>query len=291
MNDALGARVIVYFLSQLPQVDRELRNHDSLELSSEDPPKAYLDGDTATRLGLSDLAIREKDSGYASVHYIARLRRTSVPEARRPWFEIQVRTLVEDTWGEIEHILGYKPNKRTSFAVKHQFRIISAHLGAIDRHFNFLHEELLRFQTEANYKQTDPLNAENFPGVLNEIGLSCAQAEIDGLLKLLNSRKVRVVGELVSIGTSRRLETIRNTYRSQIGRAPNDFETIANLANLKGSPEPEEVDRIRAQIQYLAAWEELKSQSEASQRSMRRAVRGSRNREPAKPRRPPRRRP
>ncbi len=262
MNDAVGVRVIVYFLSQLPLIDLELRNSDFFEISRDAPPIAYLGESITKRLALIGLKREDKDSGYASIHYILRLRDSVVPLNNRPWFELQVRTLVEDIWGEIEHILGYKPNKRTSFAVRKQFQIISSELMAIDEHFNFLYEELSRFQEEGTYKDSDPLNAENLPSVLDDVGLGCAQREIDGLLKLLASRGVQKAGSFLFLATPKRLETIKNTYRSELGTPPTNFEIVANLANLVGcSQEDEEIGRIKAQIAFLQVWDELKQRS------------------------------
>jgi putative GTP pyrophosphokinase len=260
MDDAVGARAIVYFLSMLPLVDRELRESQDFEVSKDQPPVAYLGADIMKRLGLIHITRREKDSGYASIHYTLRLKQSSVAREQRPWFELQVRTLAEDLWGEIEHVLGYKPEKRTSFAVRKQFKLISQLLCTIDDHFNFLYEELSRYQEEVTYKDTDPLNAENVAAVLSEIGVGCAQREIDGLLKLLASRSVREVGHLRSLAKPSRLEIIRNTYRSEKGRAPINFEIVANLANLSECQDDETaVDLIKTQIAYLEAWDLMRA--------------------------------
>jgi putative GTP pyrophosphokinase len=162
-------------------------------------------------------------------------------------------------WGEVEHIIGYKPDKRTSFAVKKQFYIIGRELSAIDEHFNLLYEELLRFQDEVTVRDTDPLNAENLPLVLSELGIGCAQQEIDGLLKLLSSRHVANVAALQRVATLKRMEFIRNTYRSEKGRAPSNFETVATLAALGlAQSEDQEPELIKAQIAFLDTWGSLK---------------------------------
>ncbi|HXO43400.1 MAG TPA: hypothetical protein VN999_18265 [Thermoanaerobaculia bacterium] len=257
MHDAVGGRIVVYFLSNLPLIDRALRNSEALELSEESPPIAYLNQDLLERLGLTNLKRGQKESGYASIHYIARLRESPTPQ--RPWFEIQVRTLAEHLWGEIEHVLGYKPNKRTSFAVRRQFQIIGSQLSSIDDHFNLLFEELSRFQEEVQYHDADPLNAENIPAILSEIGAGCAQREIDGLLKLLNSRGIETVGSLREIATAKHLDTIRNIYWQHEGRAPGNFEVVASLAAIKRVTDDSGiVEAIRTQIEFLNAWEELK---------------------------------
>ena len=160
MNDCVRLRVVVFFLAQLGYVDTEVRRlhkDGNLEISSSHPPVAFLEEETTKRFALSGLRRIDKDSGYVSLHYILRFRTSSVATDRRPWFELQVRTLAQDVWGEIEHILGYKPEKKTSFAVRKQFWILSKQLGAIDEHFNFLYEELISFQEESEAEDKDLL--------------------------------------------------------------------------------------------------------------------------------------
>lgn len=263
MRDAVAGRIIAYFLANLPLIDREVRTNENLEISEAEPPVAYLSADLVSRLGLSHLRREDKDSGYASIHYILRFRGGDLPRERRPWFELQVRTLAEDLWGEVEHVLGYKPNKRTSFAVRKTFQIISSQLSAIDEHFNLLFEELGRFQGEGAVGDDDPLNAENLPGVLNEIGAGCAQKEIDGLLKLLNSRGIETVGALRETGTARRIETIRHVYLAQEGRSPRNFEIVASLPAIRELQDDAEIANvIQTQIQFLKAWDKLKQDLE-----------------------------
>jgi GTP pyrophosphokinase len=255
MPDTVGARVIVYFLSQLSLVDREIRNSREFELSPEHPPIAYLPPHLHSELGLSHIERQEKESGYASIHYLLRLREGAEGAEENPCFELQLRTLSEDIWGEIEHVLGYKPEKRTSFAVRKQFKIISRELEALDEHFNFLFEELTRFQEEGVFGDFDPLNAENLPYVLREVGLGCAQREIDGLLKLLFSRGISTVHELRLVATPHRVDLIRNVYLQQGGRQPVNFEYVANLANLEGvEDEDEMIARIKAHREFLEFW-------------------------------------
>ena len=259
MSDSVAGRIIVYFLSHLVLVDKEIRESERLEISTTDPPKAYLSAELVERLGLTGLDNVIKDSGYASIHYIVRFNDSRVPVEERPWVEIQVRTLAEDLWGEIEHVLGYKPGKHTSFAVRKQFRLIASLLSTIDEHFNFLHEELSRFQLESQYKDADPLNAENLPAVLNDLGIGCAQREINGLLKLLTSRGIESVGALLT-DSDRRIELIRHIHLQADGRPPAHFEVVSSLAAAHGFKETEAIQNaVKAQIELFRAWEMLKS--------------------------------
>jgi hypothetical protein len=170
-----------------------------------------------------------------------------------------VRTITEHVWAELHHILGYKPDKRTSFAVKKTFQIISSQLNAIDEHFNLLFEELTRFQEEVNYKDADPLNAENLPAVLDELGTGCAQREIDGLLRMLNSRGIETVHKLREVGTPANIELVSNTFRRHEKRSPTNFEIVASIAALREIEEAEsKITAIETQIEFLKAWESLK---------------------------------
>jgi putative GTP pyrophosphokinase len=260
MKDVLGGRIVVYFVSQLSLIDSEIRNSDTFELSSRFPPVAYLDRELHERFELTHLRRLHKDSGYASVHYYVRLRNSILPRKDRPWIELQVRTLAEDIWACVEHIIGYKPHKRTSFPVTKQFQILSRQLAAIDEHFNFLFEELSRFQREGKFTGSDPLNPENLPQVVSEFGIRCAQSEIDGLLRLLNSRGLSKVAQLRKAGTRQRVQRILSIYISDKSRKPSNFEYVAHIANLgmKSLSKNEAERRIRTQIKFLDAWDRLR---------------------------------
>src|SRR6266851_5171850 len=113
MWDVIGGRIIVFFLANMPLIDHELKSSARLELHPTTPAVAYLGRELFGSLALDGLDRRDKDSGYTSIHYYVRFRDSKVPKEQRPWLEIQVRTLAQHCWGEIEHVLGYKPSKRT----------------------------------------------------------------------------------------------------------------------------------------------------------------------------------
>lgn len=280
MPDTVGGRIVVFVLSHLPLVDNALRTNPRLQICETKPnqPVAYLRSDVKRRLGLTHLQQRDKPSGYSSLHYVARLKIQEPFRGWSPWFEIQVRTLAEDVWAEIEHQLGYKPRKRTSLEVRRQFTVLGSHLSAIDEHFNLLYELQQRLrdeEAEEEIKDGALLNAENLPSLLGEFDLRCRQDEIDGLLKVLFSRGIDVARRLRKAASTDHLDIIRNTYRAREQREPNTFEVVANLANLIDCNEHEDdVALVEAQIQYLKVWREIQD------------TRGSRGREGPKRRVP-----
>jgi len=251
MHDVIGARVVVYFTSQLPLIDRELRSSTMFEISDASPPEAYYDKDILTRLGLSHIERKHKESGYSSLHYVLKLKDSVLPEEERPFFELQVRTLAQDLWCELEHVLSYKPEHRTHFSAKRRFQILSKEIGAIDEHFNLLYEDLIHNQETTTYKDSDTLNFENLPKVSMEIGFQCALTDLNPILKILFSRNIKTIGELLKIATPRRLITIRNTYVSIAGHPPNNIELVSALVSLKGAKSKEvEMERVKSQIEY-----------------------------------------
>lgn len=261
MEDAIGVRILVYFLSHLPLIDRELRSTPMLELSSESPPIAYLGGHQPELLSLDHIQKIEKQSGYCSIHYTLRLRESQVEPDERPWFEVQVRTLTMELWSTMEHHLGYKPSRRAHFAAKRQFKLLAKMLGAIDEQFNFLYEELNRYQEEATYDDRDTLTPENLPSVLAEVGVSCAQRDINNILKFFFARGVETIRDLRDLATPDRLDMVRNTYLSITGRLPQNLEVIASLAAVRGAYSvEEETRRIRSQIAYRGAWDAIRQE-------------------------------
>ncbi|MCP4549942.1 MAG: hypothetical protein GY835_26085 [bacterium] len=262
MRDTLGVRILVYLNSHLPLVDRELRNVPWLEVSEEEPPMAYFGSQTTPVPGLEHIETLEKESGYTSIHYNLRLRDSKVPAIKRPWFELQLCTLGQEWWGTMEHHLGYKPSKGTHMAAKRQLRVLSRMIGAIDENFNLLYEELKRFQEETTYEADDHISAETLPPLLAELGISCAQRDINNILKFLISRGIELVKDLRQIATPNRLAIINNTYLAEIGRAPLNLEVIAALAAMKNIPCDEKATRkaVSAQIAYRGAWDSIRQE-------------------------------
>jgi putative GTP pyrophosphokinase len=76
-------------------------------------------------------------SGYRGLHLVAALRenRRELLEYKRfagRFAEIQVRTVLQHAWAEIEHGIGYKPTKPLPEAIRRQLRNLSGSLGTAD---------------------------------------------------------------------------------------------------------------------------------------------------------------
>jgi putative GTP pyrophosphokinase len=241
MKDLVGARLILYFVSDLPLIDHELTRCKEISISKKIMPKAYLPADLATQLGIEYLHREDKASGYASIHYACRLRGSAIPKP--PRFELQVRTLAEDVWGEIEHVLGYKPGKTTVLPVRREFQILSKQLGAIDEQFALLYYRQRVHRQEINISDEHNPNPENIPRVLKEMGLSVSQGEIEGLLRVMASRGITTIGELKARGTVERVNLIKKEWAEQTRRGADTFSVVAVLGTIGIDTSPDEVRR------------------------------------------------
>jgi len=126
VTDVAGVRVLHLHTSQLEAIHNSLMSKvDDDEFTLFEQPKAYTwdpeSGEYFERLGLR----RElKESYYTSVHYV--LRPNSKSHAT---CEVQVRTLLEEVWGEIDHSLNY-PHPISDPQCKEQIRVLARLVGA-----------------------------------------------------------------------------------------------------------------------------------------------------------------
>jgi len=90
---------------------------------------------------------QEERFGYTSVHYLVRLKdnRTSLLEYRRYAGlvgEIQVRTILQHAWAEIEHDIEYKGAEAVASSVRRRFMAVAGMLEIVDREFQAIQDEV-----------------------------------------------------------------------------------------------------------------------------------------------------
>lgn len=89
--------------------------------------------------------IEEERFGYQSVHYLITLEniRTSLPEYERftnALVEVQVRTILQHTWAEIEHDIQYKSSATIPRDIKRRFMSLAGLLEIADREFQAIQD-------------------------------------------------------------------------------------------------------------------------------------------------------
>lgn len=132
LTDVLGIRVITYFADEVDVVaeivKRQFKVHKESNKRSEDP----------------------NEFGYRSLRYVVGLNavRAGLPEYKRfsdLKCEIQIRSILDHAWAEIEHDKGYKGTFLIPPAIQKRFSELAAFLGNIDRQFQDLRDDLQEY--------------------------------------------------------------------------------------------------------------------------------------------------
>lgn len=121
VTDFAGVRVIHLYSQQFREIHAAIDDHVKQGYwFLNEPPIAYSWDPEATAFFKSmKLNAETRDSYYTSIHYVVRPQRNSNLSC-----EIQVRTLFEEAWGEIDHALNY-PNRTEVLACKEQLRVLA----------------------------------------------------------------------------------------------------------------------------------------------------------------------
>jgi len=129
VTDLAGVRILHLHQQQFVDISRQIeRQLQAREWALHEQPKAYTWDPEASRFFQSlGLKVELKESMYTSVHYVVRPREDSPISC-----EIQIRTLFEEIWGEIDHQLNY-PEKCGNVACVEQLRVLSKLVGAGSR--------------------------------------------------------------------------------------------------------------------------------------------------------------
>lgn len=142
VNDLAGIRILHLHTRQIQEIDIALRKiFDEYKYVLAEPPSART-WDIEYRKFFSDSGFELKDSGfepkenqtmYTSVHYIVGSN-TKTPMT----CEIQVRTLMEEVWGEVDHLINYPvptPILTSSEQIKVLARVTSSATRLVDSIF------------------------------------------------------------------------------------------------------------------------------------------------------------
>ena len=138
ITDLAGVRVITYFPSTLDEIDSLMAEEFRVVERS----------DKGAEL------IEEDRFGYKSIHYLVRLvtHRATLPEYA-PYadslIEVQVRTIMQHAWAEIEHDIQYKSAEVIPVEIHRRFMALAGLLEIADREFQAIQDADKRLTQEA----------------------------------------------------------------------------------------------------------------------------------------------
>lgn len=129
ITDLIGVRAIHLFKESAPNIDAYIRNTWTLE---ETPIIYYRAGDLIEEVIeketlIEDFEYKRHEYGYRSWHYLISTNLTKEQNI----VEIQVRTLFEEGWSEIDHQLRY-PNNTDNLLLTEQLLVLNRIAGSAD---------------------------------------------------------------------------------------------------------------------------------------------------------------
>ncbi|WP_034384691.1 GTP pyrophosphokinase family protein [Deinococcus sp. YIM 77859] len=124
VTDLVGVRVITYFANDVNVVARLMEEHHVVDWDHSMDKSKMHDPDRF---------------GYLGVHYVLRTEPDLVPELAGTRFEVQIRSILQHAWAEIEHDLGYKNPQAVPREVRRRFYRLAGLLEMADEEFMALH--------------------------------------------------------------------------------------------------------------------------------------------------------
>lgn len=145
LTDIAGVRVITYYEKDVDEVSKIVEKEFAVDKENSIDKRAALEPDRF---------------GYCSVHYIVQmsLERLNLRE-NQPYAglkcEIQIRTVLQHAWAEIEHDLGYKSGIAIPKDIRRNFSRVAGMLEIADKEFQEIRTFLQDYQNEATEKVTN----------------------------------------------------------------------------------------------------------------------------------------
>lgn len=132
MRDILGFRVICFFLGDVDKIAGLLAEHFRVDWSRSKDKRELIDA---------------RSFGYVSLHYICALPEDA-GELSDLWFEVQIKTMLQHSWAEIEHDLGYKAEIEVPRDVRRSFSRAASLLETADFIFADIRNRLVEYEAE-----------------------------------------------------------------------------------------------------------------------------------------------
>ncbi|MFH0773239.1 MAG: hypothetical protein V1922_02920 [bacterium] len=142
MQDMAGVRVIGYVNSDIVVISGIVRKNFFID------EKRSID--KATILGINKV-------GYRSIHFVSKLsdERIKLPEYeifKNIFFEIQIRTILQHAWAEIEHDRNYKFGGVLPEQIQRNFSLVAGLLEIADKEFNQISNEIDIYSKDVSNK-------------------------------------------------------------------------------------------------------------------------------------------
>jgi putative GTP pyrophosphokinase len=140
MTDVAGVRVITHFDDEVDRIGTLVEAEFGIDREKSVDKRQLLEADRF---------------GYLSLHYVCGLSDHRLKLAENSRYaglpcEIQIRTILQHAWAEIEHDLGYKPGSTVPKPIRRRFSRLAGLLEIGDQEFKSIRDELKKYEARVS---------------------------------------------------------------------------------------------------------------------------------------------
>lgn len=138
VTDLTGIRIITYFSGDVDAIARVIEGEFEVDWSNSIDKRAV---------------IEEDRFGYLSLHYVVSLSSSRTQLIENKYLkglkaEIQIRSILQHAWAEIEHDLGYKSQEKIPREIRRSFSRVAGLLETADLEFMHIRKRLGKLEEE-----------------------------------------------------------------------------------------------------------------------------------------------
>ena len=193
ITDMAGIRIITLFEKDVYEISDLIKEVFIIDYENSEDKADLLDADKM---------------GYKSVHYIANVTEELVDaelyeQFKDLKFEIQIRSILQHAWAEIEHDRNYKLKGNLPKHLQRRFYALSGMLEMADREFNLLAEEVDQYKKKVKeLTRNGEIDIEIKPTSLQKYLLSKFREEVNkGILEpTFDNQADDIIKELSNYG-------------------------------------------------------------------------------------------
>jgi ppGpp synthetase/RelA/SpoT-type nucleotidyltranferase len=132
VTDLAGIRVVTYYADEVDSIAKLLEREFEIDKENTVDKRQFFDPDRF---------------GYVSMHYIIQVKESSRRFAKYAPIkaEVQIRSILQHTWAEIEHDLGYKNTYGIPKEIKRDFFRLAGILELADKEFKEIRENIKEY--------------------------------------------------------------------------------------------------------------------------------------------------
>ncbi len=205
ITDLAGVRITAYFAEDVDVIAKMLRSEFRIDEKYSIDKRKYTN---------------PNQFGYQSLHYVLSFKanRGSLSEYRKfSEFkcEVQVRSILQHAWAEIEHDLGYKSSSGVPAPLRRKFARIAGLLELADEEFSSIRRNLVKYESEvpARIKLTPEKVGLDLPSFRALYTVPSALTSLDDVVikaaqGVLESSEMDQLEDIVEYMTSFEIKTI-----------------------------------------------------------------------------------